>query len=238
MTDRQYWRMAMYLLVIAFFEKYVSITNLIAAFAPVFTEFKNIVNTINEKSKIQATDTEAYTTQRDNIRQKLIKSTFVIAKGLRLFATAANNSELKGVVNYNLSQLERMRDIELRNNTEVIIAKANLYKTELVAYGITEEKINNLTANYNAFKEALLVKGSGESSTVTATSSIGDLFKKADALLETLDDFVDILDDDNPEFGTEYGVVRTVKNIGVRHEQTEVTNPAATTNTTTTGQGS
>jgi hypothetical protein len=201
----------------------------IQAFPPEVLRFRNLVGAISIKVGEQSTAPAGKVEARDQAKEVLEKSLFVVMKGTKLLAQKNNDSELLALSTTSFSDIERLKDIELRDKAKSILEKANAAKDALVEFGITNEKLTGLSANIDGFIAAMEDLAGGETGRIAATTSLANLIKETDDALEKIDDLADILDDTYPEFGLQYKAARVIKDLGVTHKDKEENKTAGTT---------
>jgi hypothetical protein len=192
--------------------------NTIPALPPEVEKFKNYIGAISIKTGEQNTSPAGKVDARDNAKAVLTKALFVIMKGTKLLAQKNNDSELLALSNLPLSDIERMKDIELRDKSKLFLTKTTTVKEALAEFGITDERLTAFSSAIDSFTAAMDDLAGGETGRIAATTTLANLFKETDSVLLKIDDFVNILDDTYPEFGLQYKAARNIKDLGGSHK--------------------
>jgi hypothetical protein len=228
MTTKQYNKNKMFGTVGVVLHNYSEKIQTIPAFPPKVTRYNNYVSAISLKAGEQTSAPAGKVEARDKAKAALAKSLYVVMKGIKLLGQKNNDNELISVCTYSLSEVEIMKDLDLRNKTNSILEKTAATKEALAEFGITEEKLTALANNQKTFSDAMDDLTGGETGKIAATTSLVNLFKETDAVLKSIDDLADILDDTCPEFGLEYWAARNIKDLGGSHKEDDKSAAAGT----------
>ena len=115
------------------------------------------------------------------------------ARKVRAFAINTGDQELAAGADFNISQLRRMKDNELKSFAEILHRKAAENIGNLAAYGITEENQKKLSDQLNAYNQAIDKPRGGLVKKGLATKQLEKLFTTADELVVKMDAVIEII---------------------------------------------
>ena len=154
-------------------------------------------------------DTDDKTSDKVEIRDKLIETTIDISSSILDYASKTGNNDLYEKVNYTKSDLELSRDTILKDMCQLICKKANenienlinfnVNKKELFAYEILIEEFDKLITDP---LELVRKKQEGRKSESVLINEIEDLLK------ERIDNLVSIFKSSHPQFYETYLLAR------------------------------
>ncbi|MBI9072336.1 MAG: hypothetical protein JEY94_12105 [Melioribacteraceae bacterium] len=163
-----------------------------------WTSYKN-----GEKSELALAE--------DNLLETLLH----IGQSMAVFAKLNGLNDLYDLCNINISSLALLSDIELINKTNIIVEKANDNLSSLKEYGITAKQITDLNSRLNYFKTNSLVPETDHQERVVKRWNLSSLFEKADGVLvEEMDNLMETIRDNKPDFYNEYKNKRQIREIG------------------------
>lgn len=184
-----------------------------ATFATFSTKITAIVTTVQQQDKILL----GITADKNVIKQNLARLAADIAGAISAYATATNNLELKGAVQYTYTDLLRSRDDVLAPRCRNIYDRAMANAAALANYGVSATLLSVFQDTIDAYFNTVPKPRSASSLRQLYTSNIKILTEEATKLLrEQMDKLVALLKNTHPDF------VRSYKNARVLHDPTTV----------------
>lgn len=182
--------------------------------ADTVTELKTLVEEIKNRDLNFNGQTKGETKQKLDLEEKLITKVVKVANGLFILAKISNNVSLQVKSKVTKSELLNARDELLINKTKQILELAELNKTELANYRITEEFIITATTILSDFTTSLNERAEDRANSIASRAELFDLFEKADDVInEKLDPMVEMYSEDNPNFVNAYNAARVIKDL-------------------------
>jgi hypothetical protein len=130
------------------------------------------------------------------------------ARKVRAFAVNTGDQELAAGVDFNVSQLRRMKDNELKSFAEILHRKAAENIGNLAPYGITEENQKKLSDQLEAYNQVIDKPRGGLIKKSMATKQLEKLFITADDLVAKMDAVIEIIRLTNPVLYEGYQISR------------------------------
>lgn len=227
MRLKQSNKLVMYESVISYLKQNTGVVSLIAKFTQVFAEFENEVANIKQKEIERQSVTAGKTESKYSAEDELIDIAVKVAAGLFSYSRRASKADVKELADVNHSKLDKLKDSDLVSRCRQIYDAAKLVETELIEYGIKAEDINELKSAADIFEESLGGRDASVAQRISALATLKELFIRADDILENdLDKFADQFKKNNPEFYKGYYAARSIKDIGIRHEDKKAPEPA------------
>jgi Carboxypeptidase regulatory-like domain len=181
------------------------------AFQTAFTNFKTKVATIVNTAQQADLALTGFAAGKKTTKQELCGMTADIAAIIYAFADATGNDELKGEVNYSLTDLLRLKDSLLAPRCQNIHDKGFENKEALKDYGITAAILTTLQTVIDTYTETIPKPRTAVSSRKTLNSNLKQFFKETDAILENqMDKLVVTFKTTNPDFVKTYFSVRQI----------------------------
>lgn len=135
----------------------------------------------------KATTTTGSTNQKKEYRILSIQQASEIISGLKGLAHATGNKTLAADINYSATDLKPMGDAELNVILEVVYNNVLKYATEMVAYGITTQKIADLRSSIDDFGGSIGIPKEGIMSKKTITEQLDDEVAEAMEIVSQID---------------------------------------------------
>lgn len=214
-------KLVMYQSIIALLKDNENLITPVQPFNTSYTNFKNLVTSIEIKETERQTATRGKTQLKSATENDLIDLVISIAAGLYNYGKKNNLPEISEVADINYSYLERIKDFDLIIKAQQIHNAALSVKTEIVTYGVPETKISQLNAKREEFENAIGAREAAISNRVGVSLTIKELFSLADDILaDEIDRYVEALGNTNGEFYEKYFNARKINDRGKRKEKT------------------
>ena len=210
MTKKQAIKHKMFEKVLALMDMHKSLTQEIPAFEQTLEKFRNLVSAISIKTNHFHNRSTSRIKAHAYHRELLIKTLFIVMKGLKLHAKIIEDKRLYAICCAPISCLEKLNDTELMLKAYLIADKADAFTIALMEFGITKEKLIKFDEYIEAFRNSVEDMNGGEAGKIADASRLINIFQQADVALEELDDYAIILNDMDKEFGMKYKSVRVI----------------------------
>ena len=215
MTIAQGDKLNMYYGVKNICERYRSSWASSGVFAMVYNLWLAKISLIESNRDAQMVETTGATADKMAKRLLMEAKAGFIVKRMLSYANATNNFELMEGVRYTSTNLRLARDTDVIGICNIILAKATLHASALVAYGVSEALIADLSGAIATFSAGFAKPNLAKSATKTATSNLVRLFKEADDLLVNRLDFdIELFRELKPDFYSEYKSIRHIVRTG------------------------
>ncbi len=189
-------------------------------------ELDGKITAIRTERQKQEKDASGLVKERKLVRETLTRQALKVSGALMAYASATNNAELMGVVDYTPSAFKLKRDNIVYDMARIIYEAAQPLATQLAGYNIVAADITQLQTLLGQFLTAIPKRRNATAVSKSATTAIGGLFKDADAILKNkLDKLVLSFRATNPDFYTNYLNARIIVDLGAGKEPDVV--PAA-----------
>lgn len=212
MTDIEKNKLAMYESVLLFLFENKEIISNIKAFSWSINKLRKIIQEINLKEIVQTNAIFDNTIKTARAREELISALIPVANSLANFADSANYPELKHKANLTSNALNRMINSELAERADEIVLLTRRYLPRVRKPGVDSAVLKQIKVKTQKFSESL----SNEEIHIFSNNlllTISNLFADADKLLNSyMDNFVEVLSDEYPDFYDEYRLVRNIEN--------------------------
>ncbi len=181
------------------------------AFQTAFNNFKTKIAAIVNTAQQADLSLTGFAAGKKTTKQDLCGMTADIASIIYAFADATGNEELKGEVNYSLTDLLRLKDSLLAPRCQNIHDKGFENKEALKDYGITAATLTSLQNAIDTYIETIPKPRTAISSRKTLNSNLKQFFKEADAILENqMDKLAVTFKTANPDFVKTYFNLRKI----------------------------
>ncbi len=174
---------------------------------------KDINNKIGELNEFQSLSRIGHRINKDNVRETMTNSAIDCAFALMAFAEPNPDQVLFNEVKTTRTDLQRLRDNDVKDRCEYLHLRATEFQTDLETYGITTAKLNNFQAEIDAYNEQISKPRQSIVARVQLTNKIKIEFKKQLELLKEMDTKVNALNLLFPEFVNEYKTSRIIVNL-------------------------
>ena len=217
MNDRQSNKFKAFLNTDRFWDRLAARMTLKGRIQELRQSFKALLGAIEIKDGTRLTGTTSYTALKDEARAKLIATLKHMTSAFSLISSIKNDAELTSLAKFNIGRLANMRMTEFDNSVRGIKDMAIRYKSDLINEGVEEEDFSDLETEIAQYDLAAKNLAESESSKIAATSTLLELFRRGDAIINEFDKVITILSRKNPEIVPEYEASKTIKNLGGKH---------------------
>ena len=216
MNTSQSNRVNMIRTVVQFCDDNVLVTAAITAFANVLAIVKNKLVLIDQLNQIAVGKTKGVTSDTRAIRATMTDIAFKCASALSAYADSVHNNTLKTLVDYPLSDLQRLRKEEVDDVCQTIHDAANTHIAAAGAFGYVLSDVTDLQTAIDLFRpvsqnprQAVIArKTANKNVTVLINDITLDFFK------QQMDRMAKTLKSTAPDFVTGYFSAREVINLG------------------------
>lgn len=216
MQNRFEDKLSMFEKIDTFFQ--TNLTNLstsVPILATAYTDFRAKLDAILVSAQASSEDTTGYTVDKANKRKALEQLAIKITRALTAFASISNNATLRAKIDFNKSDLEKMRDNDIYTSSKLIEDYATQFAGNLGQYGISAMDISDLGIKLKDFFEIIQtpkVKIEVRSSYFQQLEiQIADEDKH---LKEVLDPLMGVLEFDEPLLFSQYKKARSIDQTG------------------------
>lgn len=181
----------------------------------VYPDFKQKLDNVLMSAQASTVDTTGYTADKANKRKGLEQLGLKISRGLAAYAAISQNIHLRAKIDFNKSELERMRDNDVYMNVKVIEDYAGQYITHLAPYGVPSTDLSDLT---HKLKDFYLVIQTPKMKIEERSSYFQQLEEQiidADIFLKNvIDALIGVLEVDEPLLFSQYKKARSIDQTG------------------------
>ncbi|HNU34662.1 MAG TPA: carboxypeptidase-like regulatory domain-containing protein [Bacteroidia bacterium] len=205
MTKRQNAKLNMYLAVLLVLNSNSIIWNVLAVFVTAFDSFKLKLQTLQRAVQRQADLIAGYAKDKRLKREAMAEQGFAIKSAIQAYAADTDNVILFDAVNYALSELMSGAANRSVTRCKNIRDLADVNKTALVAYGVTNEMLADYGKAIDDFEEVIANPRDQIGARKAATKDIKDGIAAVDAVLkDKLDKLMENFRLSAPEFYAQY----------------------------------
>jgi hypothetical protein len=200
----------------------IAIWTMIAAIMVLFDLLKAKIQLVRDLRQIQEKDNTGVTKRKGNVRKQMEEKGMNVIRKLVMFAVATENTELDANINYTATDLSLASENRVADIIRLVYETANAHKSELAAYGVTDEMLELLLTLHQQFLVAMPETREKLTLSSTATKNINTLITEISDLQRTkLDRLIAGFADTNPDFYQQYKNARKIVDRGIRHEPEE-----------------
>jgi len=200
----------------------IAIWTMIAAIVVIFDLLKAKIQLVRDLRQIQEKDNTGVTKRKKKVREKMEETGINVIRKLVMFAVATEDTELDANINYTASDLSVASENRVSDIIRLVYETANTHKSELAAYGVTDEMLELLLTLHQQFLVAMPETREKLAISSTATKNINTLIAEISKLQRVkLDRLIAGLADTNPDFYQQYKNARKIVDRGGRHEPEE-----------------
>jgi len=200
----------------------IAIWTMIAAIVVIFDLLKAKIQLVRDLRQIQEKDNTGVTKRKKKVREKMEETGINVIRKLVMFAVTTEDTELDANINYTASDLSVASENRVSDIIRLVYETANTHKSELAAYGVTDEMLELLLTLHQQFLVAMPETREKLAISSTATKNINTLIAEISKLQRVkLDRLIAGLADTNPDFYQQYKNARKIVDRGGRHEPEE-----------------
>lgn len=189
--------------------------------ATAYSDFKTKLDDILASAQASSEDTTGYTIDKANKRRALEQLGIKITRALTAYSNVVNNVTLRAKIDFNKSDLERMRDNDIYTNVKLIEDYATQFGSNLAPYGISAMDISDLGVKLKDFFEIIQtpkIKIEIRSSYFEQLEM--QIAEEDKHLKEVLDPLIGVLEFDEPLLFTQYKKARSIDQTGSQSSST------------------
>jgi hypothetical protein len=147
-------------------------------------------------------------------KESLIRISADYSKMLAAIAKFDNNDKLMDKIRFRISDLKRMKDVELRDYAKIIYDNMDANIGKLAEYEITPDTQKVYMDTINSYDAVLSTPRTVIAERSQTTKRLAGLFNNADAALTELDFAIEAGQPKQPEFFNNYKAVRKIVDTG------------------------
>ena len=174
------------------------------------------IKEIKLKEDIRNKAIKGKTTEKKVTREIVTNKALAIAGALYNFAKKKGDQQMMASTKFTKTRFTQLRDVELSIELNSISEKAVEISTEILKFGISQDKLDSFLSDILTYSAALGVQDTGVALRKGAHKSLKTLFEDADNLLDSLDRFTENYKDSNEAFYAGYKTARVIKDLGYR----------------------
>jgi hypothetical protein len=209
MTTREETKLSMYNNLASLVRKSQNISFIVPAFGDSVTELNHVITSITSNEITVSKNTDKNKSNKIIAADELIDNLRPVIAALFLFSKYTKNTILRENVNLDEFSLKCLDYASLLDKSNLILQWAKEEINSLLRYGINASHIEKLSASLNKYKKELKTKEADFDGEVAIKKNLIGLFSQADEIIETMDNFAEILRPVNPSFYTQYVELRS-----------------------------
>ena len=235
MQNRLEDKLSMYEKVDAFLQTNMAVlTTSLPILTSAYTDFKTKLNDILATIQAASVDTTGYTEDKAQKRQDLEQLALKITRALTAYAGVSKNLSLRAKINYNKSDLSKMRDNDLFAHTKVIEDYANQYATDILSYGISTNDIVDLGTKVKDFFEVIQTPKTKIEVRSSYLQQLETQMQEQDMYLkDIIDPLMGVLEYDAPLLFSQYKKGRSIDQTGAQSSSKTFSGSVNANNNTT-----
>jgi len=164
----------------------------------------------------QGTDISGNTADKDTKRLAMANAAYEITKPLTAYAQDTGNEVLEAEIDFELTDFTTGKDIDARDNAQLVRDRANTYIGALANYNITPALVTALQDKITAFANVIGSPRAARSTKKSKTEAIAEEFVLLEGFLEGLDNLMVTFRTSQSEFFDSYTAAREVVDTGGR----------------------
>lgn len=192
----------------------VAIANTIPYYTVKYGIFENALRDIQTWSEMQKDSITGIAKEKKKLKESLIKISADYSKMLAAIAKFANDDKLMDKIRFRISDLRRMKDVELRDYAKIIYDHVGANMSKLTEYEITADTQKAYLDTITSYDAVLSTPRTEIAEKSQTTKKLAELFDKADAALLELDFAIEAGQPKQPEFYNNYKAVRKIVDAG------------------------
>jgi len=208
MTTTQVIKMNMYLAVRNFIIQNEAQVKTVPKLPEIYTGLEKSISQIQAIGEEQKDVKTGFAKDKNRLKEQLIAIAADNSGKLAAIARFTKNETLMDKVRFTLSELKRMKDVELKDYAEILYDKVESNLDKLAEYENTPDTQKVFLETIKAYNAALSTPRTGIADKKKATQKLVVLFTEADAVIEEMDYAVNAVRLKNPDFTNTYRTVR------------------------------
>jgi hypothetical protein len=212
MTGKQESKLKMYLTLQAFLLLSPAITAKIPNFPALMVSLDAAILQIQTNSKQQEFNGNGETTNKKQLRIKLVNSTDESSRKLYAYAFATNNVVLQAECKFTLTELRDLSELKLINIANGIHDRIDSHLSELPIYQLTRDTQVAFKVDITAFENA--IPKQTELDNKESKRQMNDGFEKGDKTTATMDTMVEVIRTTESVFYVGYKNARLIHDLG------------------------
>lgn len=222
MTSSQHARYKAYVLALAHLKDNASITNEVAAIAPVTVKAGELLDALVAADQRKIQNDTGHASHRQLHHGELAILSHSIAQAISAYAAAKRDEPLRMAATITRSGFQRSRSQELAEKSANLLTKARELGAELNTYGVTAAMLDELAARLELYNAAIRAPRNATAMRKEAGMRVEDLFKQVKQLFtRQLDPLVVVLKSGYSAFYDQYTILRKISNSGQRKTRVE-----------------
>lgn len=222
MNNIQSSKLTMYKAVLHVCESNQVLSNTIPASAGILQELSTAISQIEATSLTQGINTTGITQDKASLKHALAELAAEVSGAVVAYAVKNKNNELRAAADYSYTDITRYKDSDTIHCCQIILGKAQAHATELIHYGLTSAKIDELRTSVDAFSTIIGRRQAHKGTKVAATKDLDKLYDETDILLkDILDRLVLPFKKSDVNFFNKYTHARQVIELGKRSKPEE-----------------
>jgi hypothetical protein len=214
MTTNQVSRRNMYFSVRNFAIANEATAKTIPFYTAKYSIFENALREIQTWSEMQKDAITGFAKEKKKLKETLITISSDYSKMLAAIAKFSDDDKLMDKIRFRISELRRMKDVELRDYAKIIYDNVEANIGKLTEYEITADTQKAYMDIINSYDAVLSTPRTEIAEKSQTTKRLAGLFDNADAALLELDFAIEAGQPKQPEFFSNYKAVRKIVDPG------------------------
>jgi hypothetical protein len=211
-TGRQKSKLAMLQAIEGVCSQYRHVWNHLSAFREAFGCFQKQLERITALANTQRRHTGGAAQEKVRVRERACVTAFEVAAALRAAASTATLPESAGKLAFSLTQLRTGKDALCLDRCRQILAAAQAGQVELQPFGVTLQRLQELSEAIEAFASAAQNTRSLRTANKSVTSELPAAFLAVESVLyNQLDNLLPQFQSSAPRFYKQYQENRIMK---------------------------
>lgn len=193
------------------------LTTALPIFNSAYIDFKKKLDNILATVQAASVDTTGYTEDKAQKRQDLEQLALTVTRALTAYAGISKNLTLRAKINYNKSDLSKMRDNDLFAHTKVIEDYANQYAINIVDYGVSTTDITDLGTKIMDFFQVIQTPKTKIEIRSSYLQQLETQMQEQDTYIkDVIDPLLGVLEYDEPLLFSQYKKGRSIDQTGTQ----------------------
>jgi hypothetical protein len=203
--------LSMYYAVIDFCQKNKLVWQNDVPFKTSFDLFMSKIPLIEQNRNQQSINFSGVTKEKAQKKEELSEKAYFAANRLQSYARASQNFELLNKISFSKSNFMTVRDTDLIGMCNIIVDCLKQNLSQLGIYSISQVTIDELQLLLNIYQSFLGKPRSFQSSSITATANLSELFKETNEIIKNrLDLDVEVFKNSASDFYKGYASARKI----------------------------